>query len=298
MGELKQHQPSMSIDEQVENLKSLGLIINDEEYAKRILNDISYFRLIKAYSLGFKPKNGKYNEGVTFEQIVDLYLFNANFRQITFSVIEKIEVNVRCRIANYFADTYGVLGYKDPANFVGEEYHHTFLADIEEEIRRNTRAPFVRNFKENYEGGELPIYALVEVFSIGTLSKFYKNKKNEDKKAVAKSFGIGYTYLESWLESISYVRNICAHYGRLYNAKLSKTPMLYKEYSQAGIGNNRIFGVLLCMKQILKNDAHWNQYVDQIDMLIDKYEKVDVKTMGFPGNWKELLKNTWIINTK
>ena len=37
--------------------------------------------------------------------------------------------------------------------------------------------------------------------------------KNVDKKVVAKSFGIGYTYLESWLESISYVRNICAHYG-------------------------------------------------------------------------------------
>ena len=50
--------------------------------------------------------------------------------------------------------------------------------------------------------------------------------KNPDKKTVAKSFGVGYTYFESWLESISYVRNICAHYGRLYNAKLSKTPML------------------------------------------------------------------------
>lgn len=290
MGELKQHQPSMSIDEQVENLKSLGLIINDEDYAKKILNDISYFRLIKAYSLGFKPKNGNYNEGVTFEQIVELYLFNANFRQIMFAEIEKIEVNVRCRIANYFADTYGVLGYKESANFVDEEYYNTFLADIEEELGRNSKAPFVRNFKENYEGGDLPIYALVEVFSFGTLSKFYKNMKNVDKKAVAKSFGIGYTYLESWLESISYVRNICAHYGRLYNAKLSKTPMLYKEYSQAGIGNNRIFGVLLCMKQILKNDAHWNQYVDQIERLIDKYEKVDVKTMGFPKNWKELLR--------
>ena len=40
MGELKQHQPSMSVDKQVENLKALGLIMNDEEYAKRILNDI------------------------------------------------------------------------------------------------------------------------------------------------------------------------------------------------------------------------------------------------------------------
>ena len=37
MGELKQHQPSMSVDKQVENLKTLGLIINDEEYSKRII---------------------------------------------------------------------------------------------------------------------------------------------------------------------------------------------------------------------------------------------------------------------
>ena len=84
------------------------------------MNDISYFRLIKAYSLGFKAKNGDYDEGVTFEQIVELYLFNANFRQITFAEIEKIEVNVRCRIANYFAETYGVLGYMNSENFVDE----------------------------------------------------------------------------------------------------------------------------------------------------------------------------------
>ena len=128
MGELKQHPLPMTIDEQIENLKSLGLIIENEEYAKKILNDISYFRLIKAYSLGFKPKNGKYEEGVTFEQIVELYLFNANFRQVTFAEIEKIEVNVRCRIANYFAEVYGVLGYMEPQNFVDEEYHRAFIS--------------------------------------------------------------------------------------------------------------------------------------------------------------------------
>lgn len=50
-----------------------------------------------------------------------------------------------------------------------------------------------------------------------------------------------------------------------------------------------MFGVLLCMKQILKNDKHWNLYVDQIELLIDKYEKVDVKTMVFPDDWKKLL---------
>ncbi|WP_440285448.1 hypothetical protein [Eshraghiella crossota] len=57
MGELKKHQPSMTIDEQISNLKEIGLIFEDEEYARKILNDISYFRLIKAFSLNLKPKN-------------------------------------------------------------------------------------------------------------------------------------------------------------------------------------------------------------------------------------------------
>lgn len=289
MGELKQHQLPMAIDEQVENLKRIGLIVENEEYAKKILNDISYFRLIKAYSLNLKSKNGKYTDNVRFEQLVELYLFNANFRQIIFSEIEKIEINARCRIANYFSERYGVLGYLEADNFANIKYHQVFIDDIEEEIRRNSKASFVKNFRENYEGGNLPIYALVETFSFGTLSKFYKNMKNPDKKIIASSFGVGYTYFESWLESISYVRNICAHYGRLYNAKLSKTPILYKEYSEVGIRNNRIFGVLLCLKQLLKNDSHWNIFVDKIDMLFGKYESVDIKTMGFPENWKELL---------
>ena len=92
MGELKQHQPPMTIDEQVENLKSIGLIVDDEEYAKKILNDISYFRLVKAYSLDLKPKNGYYDKQTTFKEIVDLYLFNANFRQIIFPEIEKLRL--------------------------------------------------------------------------------------------------------------------------------------------------------------------------------------------------------------
>lgn len=37
MGELKKHQPSMTIDEQISNLKEIGLIFEDEEYARKIL---------------------------------------------------------------------------------------------------------------------------------------------------------------------------------------------------------------------------------------------------------------------
>ena len=55
---LKEQQPALSVDGQVENLRNLKLFIDNDEYAKEFLNDVSYFRLIKAYSLGLKPKNG------------------------------------------------------------------------------------------------------------------------------------------------------------------------------------------------------------------------------------------------
>ena len=289
---LKEQQPAFTIEEQINNLYKIGLVIEDEESAKAFLNDVSYFRLIKAYSLGLKPKNGKYDGTVSFNQIVDLYKFNCNFRQALFAIIERIEVNLRCRLGNYFSNKYGVLGYENTDNFINKDYHCEFISDIQQEVERNSKSPFVRNFKDNYIDGKIPMYALVELFSFGTLSKFFKNLKNEDKKAIAKTYNIGYTYFESWIESIAYVRNLCAHYGRVYNAKLAKTPIMYKQYSTAGIGNNRIYCVLLCLYHLIPHDIHWVDFVNNIELLIEKYPSIKIETMGFPANWKNLLIDT------
>ena len=134
--EHKKHQVPMSIDEQVENLKELGLIINNEESVKEFLNDVSYFRLIKAYSIGLKKKNDKYNQGITFDMIKELYLFNCNFRQALFAQIEKVEINLRCRIANHFSCKYGNFGYEDASNFENADYHVHFLTEINNEVDR------------------------------------------------------------------------------------------------------------------------------------------------------------------
>ena len=289
MPELKNHQPPMTVDEQIINLQEKGLIVKNAEYARSFLNDVSYFRLIKAYSLGLKEKNGNYHGNTRFEDIVNLYLFNANFRQQLFAVIERVEVNLRCRLSNYFCGRYGVFGYEDISNFtITAELYSVFFEDIQREITRNSRAPFVKNFQDNYTNGKIPLYALVELLSFGTLSKFYKNMKNADKKAVSALFGVGYTYFESWIESIAYVRNICAHYGRLYNIKLAKTPRLYRQYD---LGNRRIFATLLTLKHILPNDRHWHDFVQAVELLIEKYPSVNLRLIGFPQKWIEYLRH-------
>lgn len=130
---LKTHQPPMSIQEQIDNLKNLGLSIENEGFATNFLNDVSYFRFIKAYSLGLKVKNGSYNANTTFNQLVELYLFNANFRHLLFKEIEKVEVNLRCRLSNYFSAAHGILGYKDANNFTNSAFHAKFILDVEKE---------------------------------------------------------------------------------------------------------------------------------------------------------------------
>lgn len=282
-------QPPLTVREQVENLKSLNLIIDDENYAISFLNDVSYFRFIKAYSPGLKPKNGNYFDGITFEQLVELYLFNAKFRQQLFIQIEKIEINLRCRISNYISLKYGNLGYKDSFNFANKNYHSQFLREIQSEIKRNRKVPSVKNFQNNYENGDIPFYALIEIFSFGALSKFFKNLKNNDKKEISSIYGLNYTYFESWIESIAYVRNICAHYGRLYNVRLSKTPRLYQNDLELAVANTHIFSILCCMKHLLPNDRHWIELVDTLEFLFKKYPHVQKDSMGFPENWRNIL---------
>ena len=130
---------------------------------------------------------------------------------------------------------------------------------------------------------------MIEVASFGTLSKMYKNMKNEDKSKIAKVFHTDYHYFESWIENFAYIRNICAHYGRLYGAKLTKSPKLYKEYLKKNISNNTIFATLVNLKIVSEEENYKNFYHDLI-ALIARYENIELRHVGFIENWKELLK--------
>ena len=200
--ELKKHQKPLTVEEQIKNLYNLGLTIEDEEVSKSLLNDVSYFRLIKAYSLGLKPKNGNYYSGITFDTIFQLYKFNCNFRQQLFPIIERIEINLRCRLGNYFSSKYGVLGYEDPKNFSNPEYHSLFLEDVKHEIGRNEKSPFVKNFKDNYEDGKIPFYALVELFSFGMLSKFVNYSDLKKSELLASSTAVIITPIWQFSHSV------------------------------------------------------------------------------------------------
>lgn len=124
--------------------------------------------------------------------------------------------------------------------------------------------------------------------SFGTISKMYKNMENEDKKEISSIFGVDYIYLESWIENLAYVRNICAHYGRLYGAKLTKTPKLYREYLKQGISKNTIFASIINLK-ILTEEDYYKKFYNDLLGIINKYPSVELKYLGSIEKWKIIL---------
>ncbi|MDU1643164.1 Abi family protein [Peptoniphilus harei] len=205
-------------------------------------------------------------------------------RYTLFYLIEHIEVYLRAVITNYISLKYGNFGHKDISNYKKKNFQKSTLKELEREIKRNKKSSFIHNFKENYEGGEIPFYSAIEVTSFGTIFKMYKNMENDDKKEIAKVFEVDYIYLESWIENLSYVRNICAHYGRLYGAKLTKTLKLYKEYLSQGMSNNTIFASIINIK-ILAEDDYYDKFHTDLLELIDKYPSVGLKRLGFIEKW-------------
>ena len=49
-----------------------------------------------------------------------------------------------------------------------------------------------------------------------------------------------------------------------------------------------MFGALICLKYIVKEDE-WMDFIMELEKLIDEYDGVDIKSMWFPKDWKEVL---------
>lgn len=282
----------MSISDQINNLKDDGLTIEDEEEAARILQRVSYYRLIKAYCTPFKDKaSGKYRKKASFDHIYGVYKFDDQLRHLLIPYLQEIEIAFRCQIANFFCVKYGVLGYLDQKSFDEDANHSELKYKINLCLDQAKESPIVKHFKNEYNGGKLPLYAAVELFTFGTLALFYKSMKTEDRKEIAALYeGVDERYLSSWLVSIGYVRNLCSHYNRLYNKVLVKKPRLYKK-QDGGIRNDRLFAVLCCMRYLLKESNGWRTFVDSLDNLFKEYAYC-VKPQGIgcsDDDWKEKL---------
>jgi abortive infection bacteriophage resistance protein len=122
----------LSYVEQIEQLKSRGLIIENEEKAIHILTQISYYRLSGYwYPLLEEPKSEhKFKEDSTFDNGFKLYCFDRELRKLIQSELEKIEVAVRSKMIYVLWHNHNAFWFNKTSFFKSEYAKNKILEKI------------------------------------------------------------------------------------------------------------------------------------------------------------------------
>ena len=135
------------------------------------------------------------------------------------------------------------------------------------------------------------MWVIIEFFSMGTLSYLYADLLTPDKKQIAStSFNTSADCLQSWLRCLTDLRNRCAHYSRLYYWIFSAVPKTPQNAPYTF--DRKLFSQILMLKYLYPDKSNWisSVYIS-IETLVDEYlPDISLKHIGFPENWKELLK--------
>jgi abortive infection bacteriophage resistance protein len=274
--------------DQIKKLIEHGFVIEDHAACERFLSQVSYYRF-SAYFQQYKTAAGKYQPSIPFEKIRQIYEFDRELRSLVFSAIEEVEINLRTKMSHYHAMKYGALGYLDQGNFNGRHNHKNFVALLQREIRNKQQTPFVRHHITNY-GGQFPLWVVVELFTFGMLSYFYADLKRHDQRAFASIVGaVTADKMLSWLRCITDLRNICAHYGRLYNLVFPAIPLYLPPALHQS--ERKLFASIWAMRHLFPDSEKWHtDFIMPLSRLIRKYKRIiDLNNIGFPKDWLSYL---------
>ena len=298
---------ALSVDAQIELLRTRGLLYSDEERARRYLRHINYYRL-RAYWMPFELPTGNapansdgsalhaFQPNVHFNDILNFYLFDRKFRLLVMEAIERFEISIRTMFAHHLALTYGPHGALDAALYTDRAKHQKTLKELKDELDRSQEV-FIQHYLSTYKTPELPpIWVLSEIMTFGQLSTCFKNlKRPSDRNRISRGLQIDERTLTSFMHHLNIVRNLTAHHCRLWNRRFvvtMKIPTAAGVPADVANSFNRdqhavryIYNTLVMLVYLLRIISPKTTWPDRLVTLINEYVKDNVSLMGFPANW-------------
>lgn len=322
--------PFLTIPEQIRQLRARGMDCGPDAYAATVLRRYGYYRLSGYWHVyrgwpepptphvdgdGHETRLDTFVDGTTLERVVALYEFDQDLRVRLGATLGTIETALRFFMGHRLGriDAFAhrkpvLLGALAPTG-PGEHSEATaaYREWLEEYDRHEARArgDFVSHFRRQY-GNHLPIWVATEVMSFGVLSSLYTLMPQRDQEILAARFQVYAAdgradrgALANWLNSLRHVRNICAHYGRVWNrvfdvlidapGQARRDPGDLLASLADGSANNRLYGVLVIMRHVMLSIApECDDVLDVVTLIVERTGAlgVDMVQLGFPDDWE------------
>lgn len=289
-------------------LASRGLVFENWADAHEHLEHIGYYRFtgyLRPFRIGGTGTDCEnFRPGTTFELAHDRYIFDRNLRMLIIEAVEKIEIALKASISNSVATRHGPHWYLEQSLFARPTFFHTkgrfnvadwhrdFIDSVCDQIGHNVpsrRDTFIQHYYNTYHSpGMPPCWMVFEVMSLGSISHCFKFLRHPEYMDTCNKFGLSHQILSSWLHSISYVRNLCAHHCRLWNRIPTIKPIIPNNMrTEFNNQNDRIYASLLTMQSMLKKIWSDNNWACDLRSLIDSHPRIPLNSMGFPNDWKK-----------
>ena len=300
------NKPPYTVVEQINLLKSRGMLFREEANAPHFLKNISYYRL-KGYWWDMQDDYSIHTlkPNTYFEDVIDRYNFDRHLRLILFDAIERIEVALRTKMIYHLSISYGGLWYLETSLFdsktitvnnLTKTIHQLTLEDLKTEFNRSQEV-FIKDQRYRFPNQDADAWKILEVATMGTLSKLYKCLKHDlpEKALIAKEMGLNlHSELSSWLEAINYIRNIIAHHSRLWSRNMVKKPTDHLNNPKGfwfanpltSVQTKKPFLIISCMVYLCNQITPNHQIKTKVLKLIEENPKIPIYKLGFLNNWE------------
>lgn len=289
-----------SVEHQLEKLQSQNLIIEDIASAKNALNTIGYSSLIKSYREPYtyrKNDKVKYRDGVTFEQLVSLYLLDKHLRSAVIAAMLDLEEHVKAISAEVIAARFGTstdeyLNYRNYRNKrkrkarfslsgLLTKFHETLLSE---------KDPIHYCMQKH---GDVPPWILFKGAYFSTIVNFIDQfKEPEQLTLMSKLYdmedtalsenALRYLMLDTLFVCQEY-RNLAAHGGRIYNYSCSYQFHVSQIWGEQPPSDLSGFNTLLYLLHLLSYSYPYLTIANALDQEINRHCKrfpADVTYLG------------------
>lgn len=270
---------------------------------RRWLQTVGYYRL-SAYWLPLelsppanRSRSKRFPPGTNFDEIIDIYVFDRKLRLLVMEAIDRFEIAVRARWTNRLAVAHGSHAHMECVNFRDGFEHANMYAKLANTAKESSEV-FVEHYRSKYTDPYMPpLWQVTELMTLGELSKWVKSSRdNRMKDELARDLGIpNKEVMESVLQLLSYIRNICAHHGRLWNRKtVKRAPNIRQFRADMDIQRtgrqheprNSIYNVLVVLGRTLQHQSPDTTFPQRVSGLVRTRSLTQRRAMGFPDDWQ------------